>query len=98
MNPRNLTRLYIYIQVGASETMLPAKKRNWQDILDLLKADVADIAIMQDGVHFMAGDDLSYEKNLPVNMLATRYFRRVYPSSTHMIRGPVVILPEESII
>lgn len=59
-------------------------------------ADFLDTVTLRDRVHVMLVDDLGHSKELPVNQKATEhYWERCGGQNDHVIRGDVVIVPDE---
>ena len=67
-----------------------------KQITELIGASVLDTVLLVDRVHVMLLDDLGYHKELPVNAKATvLYLKKCKPGTTHVIRGDVVVVPDE---
>lgn len=63
-----------------------------EGIRAMLGAVALDTVLLADRKHVMLVDDLSYAKELPINVIATElYWAKCIPGTTHMIRGNVVV-------
>lgn len=83
------------IKADGTEVKFLLKKSNAQ-IRALIGADTLDTVTLRDRVHVMLVDDLGHEKRLPVNGTATQhYWERCGGPVDHVIRGDVVIVPDE---
>ena len=62
---------------------------------EIIKAEFLDTVMLRDRVHVMLVDDNGIDKNLPINMEATKlYWERCGGRNNHHIRGTVVIVPD----
>ena len=82
------------IRSDGSEEIL--EKVDIEQIRQLIGADSLDTVNLRDRFgHVMLVDDLGHHKNLPVNMKGTALYLTVCrPETKHVIRGPVVIVPD----
>lgn len=65
------------------------------DVRKLIGADTLDTVRLKDRTTVMLIDDEGHDKDLPVNVEATRLYHEVcVPGTTHEIRGDVVIVPD----
>jgi hypothetical protein len=67
-----------------------------KDIRTLINAELLDFFMLRDGIHICAVDDMGHKKGLPLNAEATAlYWDKCGAPNDHVIRGDVVIVPDE---
>lgn len=82
------------IHSDGSETDLIVPHQICQ-IKDLIGADMLDNVLLKDREHVMLVDDIGHKKGLPINKKATDlYWEKCGGQNDHVIRGDVVIVPD----
>lgn len=83
---------------GSALDLAPGKRLSTQEIHELIGADTLDTVQLRHlghPPHVMFVDDAGYEKELPMNVEATRmYLANCRPGTMHKIRGDVVVAPD----
>lgn len=82
--------------IRADGTEIEVGRMSMGQIRNRLGADTLDTVMLQDRTHVMILDDMGHPKGLPVNVSATALYHEVCkPGTTHVIRGDVIIVPDE---